>query len=62
MFIKTNYKCFYCDISLTPENRSIDHIKSLQSGGTNDLDNLIGACIPCNNAKGKREYFFIYRK
>jgi len=60
IYKKTNYRCAYCGVALKEHNRSIDHIISLQNGGTNDESNLIGSCIPCNLEKGQRERFTIY--
>ncbi len=49
---RDNYKCAYCgrsDLQLT-----IDHIKPKSRGGTDDWENLVAACIKCNNKKGDR--------
>lgn len=49
---RDNFKCAYCgrsDLQLT-----IDHIKPKSRGGTDDWENLVTACIKCNNAKGDR--------
>ena len=32
-----------------------DHLVSLAGGGTNDLDNLVGACSRCNESRGAAE-------
>jgi len=49
---RDKHKCGYCgrgDIPLT-----IDHIIPKAKGGKDDWDNLIAACMPCNNKKGDR--------
>jgi 5-methylcytosine-specific restriction endonuclease McrA len=49
---RDNYKCAYCgrsDLQLT-----IDHIKPKSRGGLDDWENLVTACIKCNNKKGDR--------
>ena len=47
-----NYCCAYC---LKHESQvgklSVDHMTSLSQGGTNDIDNLVPACRPCNSSK-----------
>ncbi len=37
----------------------VDHIIALGLGGTNDADNLISACTPCNSAKAADEARFL---
>ena len=46
------YKCQYCrrgDVTLT-----IDHIVPKSKGGDDSWENLVAACLPCNNKKGDR--------
>ena len=31
---------------------TLDHIKPKSSGGTNEIENLVGCCRACNEAKG----------
>lgn len=45
--------CHYCD---DPAPDSIDHIVPLSREGTNDINNLVLACRPCNTSKGARIY------
>lgn len=33
---------------------TVDHIIPLALGGTNDFDNLMPACKPCNSSRGSR--------
>lgn len=49
---RDNHKCNYCgrgDLPLT-----IDHIKPKSKGGDDSWENLVAACLPCNNRKGDR--------
>lgn len=49
---RDGYKCQYClrsDVVLT-----IDHIIPRSKGGDDSWENLVAACIKCNNKKGDR--------
>lgn len=49
---RDSYKCQYCgrsDLSLT-----IDHIVPKSRNGDDSWENLVAACIKCNNKKGDR--------
>lgn len=49
---RDNYQCQYCGTYST--NLTIDHIIPKSRGGTDSWDNLVAACISCNNKKGNR--------
>jgi hypothetical protein len=51
VFLRDKFVCVLCG---KDENLSIDHIKPVKLGGTNDLDNLQTLCLPCNLKKGWR--------
>lgn len=48
-------QCTYCghafDADLPP---TVDHVVPLSRGGSNELDNLTWACLPCNQRKGTK--------
>lgn len=49
---RDRHKCAYCgrgDLPLT-----IDHIIPKSRGGDDTWENLVAACLPCNNKKGDR--------
>lgn len=49
---RDNHKCIYCqraDLQLT-----IDHIIPKSKGGDDTWENLVTACVKCNNKKGDR--------
>lgn len=56
--------CFYCKQLCTETNKTVDHIKPLHKGGSNDMENLVTACKKCNQEKGKKEEpkTFVYNK
>lgn len=44
---------YYCGRVMNPwRDFSIDHVLPRSRGGTNALDNLVGCCLTCNQAKG----------
>lgn len=46
-------RCAYCGAGLHPFSTfTIDHITPRSAGGTNALENLVGACLGCNAATG----------
>ena len=48
---RDNHKCQYCGSGL---HLTIDHIIPKSRGGEDSWENLITACIKCNNKKGNR--------
>ena len=46
---KLGGRCWYC--GCTPDELTVDHAKPRSRGGRNFDDNLLPACLPCNNEK-----------
>lgn len=46
--------CWYCGKDLFLSDRTVDHQNPVTRGGTNDLKNLVYACLICNTKKGTR--------
>ncbi len=44
-------KCFYCRRALNASNYVIEHVVS-RPNGNNSYQNLVAACVSCNNRKG----------
>lgn len=51
LLAKYKFKCVHCGID---ENLTIDHIKPVSKGGSDDFRNLQILCKPCNSRKGNR--------
>jgi 5-methylcytosine-specific restriction endonuclease McrA len=45
---RDQHTCAYCGKEAT----QVDHVVPVSAGGSQDMDNLVAACAPCNNAKG----------
>lgn len=48
IFLKTKYRCFYCSVAPA---KAIDHMHPSVRGGSDEDENLIGACTSCNSQK-----------
>lgn len=46
------HECYYCHRYLSHTNVTLDHKQPIARGGTNEIENLVAACLPCNNDKG----------
>lgn len=55
VFKRDSFKCQYCGKSAPEVILHVDHIKPVAAGGTNDLLNLVTACVDCNSGKGATE-------
>lgn len=55
ILVRDEFVCKYCGIEGEEEAQwCADHVIPLSRGGTNDEDNLVACCVPCNNSKGDR--------
>jgi hypothetical protein len=55
VFKRDGFKCTYCGAEAPRSVLHVDHIKPVAKGGTNDLLNLVTACVDCNAGKSDRE-------
>lgn len=55
VFKRDNFACQYCGKGAPEVILHVDHINPVAGGGTNDILNLITACVACNLGKGARE-------
>lgn len=49
---KIKINCYYCDIPLTYQQATVEHLIPRAWGGTNDRSNTVIACGPCNHNRG----------
>jgi hypothetical protein len=47
-------RCFYCNEPLTLKTATRDHRTPLCRGGSDEIWNIVPACLPCNQKKGWR--------
>ena len=53
-WLRANGRCWYCGVSVSRDDMTIDHIIPVARGGEYTLDNLLLACKTCNTAKASR--------
>lgn len=52
VWAKTGGRCWYCGDETNPYiDFRVDHLKAVARGGSNDDENLVPACHPCNASK-----------
>lgn len=51
---RDGFKCRYCGATSDMATLHIDHVLPVALGGTNDFDNLVTACAPCNLGKSAK--------
>jgi 5-methylcytosine-specific restriction endonuclease McrA len=50
-------ECHYCGCGLTKDKATLDHVIPLaRRKGTNEKENIVICCKPCNTEKGTRPY------
>lgn len=54
VFKRDRFECQYCGAHPPGAVLHVDHIRPVADGGTNDIDNLVTACQPCNQGKAAR--------
>lgn len=55
VFKRDKFVCQYCGAHPPSVVLHVDHINPVSKGGSNDMDNLITACQPCNSGKSDIE-------
>ena len=53
-FKRTQGHCFYCGIKVSAKKGHFDHIIPFSRGGSNDYNNIVWACAPCNLSKSDK--------
>jgi len=51
VFLRDQYTCQYCGISVTDQTATLDHVHPVSQGGKTTWENSATACKPCNYKK-----------
>lgn len=51
---KANGVCYYCNVAVTRETGTVDHVMPKSAGGKRKPSNLVIACVPCNDRKANK--------
>lgn len=54
IFARDDYRCQYCRKALPARQLTVDHVLPRARGGPDGWTNLVTACLPCNDRKGRR--------
>jgi 5-methylcytosine-specific restriction endonuclease McrA len=54
IYIRDKYRCQYCGDHKQAGELTLDHILPRAQGGESTPQNLVTACVPCNQRKGNR--------
>ncbi len=52
LYSKQKGLCYWCHTNL--KKYEVDHVLPVSNGGTNDIYNLVLACVTCNRSKGAK--------
>jgi hypothetical protein len=50
---RDGFKCVYCGVKASESELHVDHVMPVIDGGSDEMTNLVAACIDCNLGKGK---------
>jgi len=53
-FLKQGGLCWYCKDFLPMTKQNVEHKTAMSLGGSNNRQNLVLSCSPCNKAKGAK--------
>ncbi len=61
---RDNYTCYICGLKMRSASPllTVDHVLSKQHGGKNIHENVKTCCLECNQRKGRKEQFVVYKK
>lgn len=54
LFQRDNHMCMYCGIRFSDRHLSRDHVRPSSKGGADHWNNVVTACVRCNNFKAGR--------
>ena len=54
IFARDKYRCQYCGQKFRTEDLTFDHVVPISRNGKKAWENIVTACLPCNNRKSGR--------
>lgn len=54
LFQRDDHLCLYCGGRFSAQHLSRDHVRPVSKGGCDDWNNVVTACVRCNNYKAGR--------
>ena len=54
IYIRDAHKCQYCGERFSAKNLTLDHVIPVVQGGEKSWENIVTACMSCNQKKGGR--------
>jgi 5-methylcytosine-specific restriction endonuclease McrA len=54
VYARDNGKCQYCGVKIPRHESTYDHVLPRSKGGKTTWENIVIACVPCNQKKGGR--------
>jgi len=55
IYLRDGCACAYCGAAVeTGAQLTLDHLRPVSKGGSNEAQNLVTACVSCNSARGRR--------
>jgi 5-methylcytosine-specific restriction endonuclease McrA len=54
IYIRDGHKCQYCSLKFSARHLTLDHVVPVVQGGEKSWENIVTACMSCNQKKGGR--------
>lgn len=54
IYLRDDFTCQYCARKFTERQLTLDHVMPVVRGGRKNWENIVTACMPCNQRKGDR--------
>ncbi len=54
IYLRDDHKCQYCYVSFSERELTLDHVLPVVRGGKKTWENIVAACVRCNQRKGNR--------
>ncbi|WP_163868177.1 HNH endonuclease [Myxococcus eversor] len=54
VYLRDRCRCQYCGLKVSRAEATYDHVLPRAQGGRTSWDNVVIACVPCNQRKGNR--------